>query len=215
MTPAEIETMARSRYNATGDTNWSSEEIAGIIYQACLEITRDCGLVIERLFQSATVAGTSEYEWPAQASAIKRVTVGGRKLREISMREDDTLTIENQLTTDTGLPEYYYVWNRTINMRPIPQSAETLQVFAICAEQELTPTSTIDIPEQYHGSLVTYVIKEMSAKDLNWQMFDRYQGMWDDEKNKIRAHIRRAKRADAFAIVKSEEMLPYQTLGVK
>lgn len=215
MTPAAIELAARNRYNAAGDTNWSTEEIAGIIYQGCLELTRDCGMVIERLFSSTTVIGTSEYAWPDEASAIKRVTVGGRKLREISMREDDLITLENQLTTDTGTPEYYYVWNRTINMRPIPASAETLEVFALVSHQEVEATSNIEIPVQYQGALINFVIKEMSAKDLNWQMFDRYQGLFDADKLAIRAHIRRAKRADAFAIVKREEMLPYATLGNK
>jgi hypothetical protein len=215
MTPLEIETMARRRYNAVGDDNWSSAEIAELIYQGSLEITRECGLVIERKFSSTSVSGTGEYSFPEQAAAIKRVTYDGRKLKEITMREDDALTLENQLTTDTGAPEYYYVWNRTINIRPIPGAAETIEVFAVCNEQELTPTSTIDIPDRWHGSLVTYVVKEMAAKDLNWGMYDRYDAKFEVEKVRIRAAIRREKRADGFRVVSCEESLPYATLGVK
>lgn len=215
MTIDEIEQSARNRYNASGDNNWSSAEIADLIYQASLEITRDCGLVIERKFQSTSVAGTGEYTFPEQAAAIKRITYDGRKLREITMREDDTLTLENQLTTDTGSPQYYYVWNRVFHIRPIPDAAETIEVFALCNEQSLTSASVIDIPERFHGSIVNFVIKEMSSKDLNWQMFDRYDAKFEADKIRIRSAIRREKRADAFAIVKSEEALVYTTLGVK
>jgi len=46
-------------------------------------------------------------------------------------------------------------------------------------------------------------------------MYDRYDEKWQVEKTRITAHIRRAKRADAFVVVKLEEALPTVTLGVK
>jgi len=215
MTLAEIETSARNRYNASGDTNWSSAEIANIVYEGSLEVTRDCGLVIEKRFQSSTVIGTREYAWPATANSIKRITYNGSKLKEISMSQDDILTIENQLSTDTGVPQYYYIWDRTFNLRPIPGSVLALDVYALCDEEALVPGSVLSMPSRFHGSLVTFVIKEMAAKDLNWQMHDRYSERWNVEKIKIRSQIRRSKRADAFAIVKLEELLPTTSLGTK
>lgn len=216
MTLAEIEAAARALYNATGDTNWSSAELATNLYMATLEMTSECGLVIEKRFQSTTVAGTGEYAFPTYASSIKRVTYNGAKLKEIDMRTDDALTIENQLTTDTGVPVYYYVWERTINLRPLPSDALTLEVFATCDEQSLSPSSTLETPAMFHGRLVEYVVAQMAAKDLNWQMYDRFMERWEKiHKPKITAQIRRAKRGDAFAIVKMEEQLPTSTLGVK
>jgi hypothetical protein len=215
MTPTQIETKARRLYNAVGDTNWSSTEIVDIIHLGSLEITRDCDLVIEKKFSLTTTIAVGEYAFPTNATAIKRLTYNGKKLKEISMREDDSLTLENQLATDQGDTEYYYVWNRTINLRPLPASAVALDVFAICNEDELTSSSTIDIPIAYHGSLVVYVAMQMAAKDLNWAMYDRLDAKWKDEKLAIRSHIKRSKRADGFAVVKVEELLPYTTLGLK
>lgn len=215
MTPVQIENFARQRYNAVGDSNWSSDEIMGIIWQGCLEISRDCGLVIEKEFSLTTTASLGEYDFPTYAAEIKRVVYDGKKLKCISMREDDVLTAENQITVSTGEPSYYYTWNRVIHLRPIPSSAETLTVFAVGEEEQVTSTSTLDTPAHYHGSLITYCLKEMSAKDLNWAMFDRYNGMWEMEKQKITANIRRSKRSDAFAVVKVEECLPQTVLGVK
>jgi hypothetical protein len=215
MTLSEIEASARNRYNAIGDTNWSSAEIANLVYEASLEMTRDCGLVIEKRFQVSTVSGTSRYNFPDTATSIKRITHNGSKLKEISMREDDILTIENQLSTDTGVPQYYYVWDSIFHLRPVPSAVYTLDVYVIANEAALTPSSTLTIPTKFHGSLVTYVVKEMSSKDLNWQMYDRYQERWEVEKLRIRSHIRRAKRGDAFTIVKLEELLPTVSLGTK
>lgn len=215
MTPTEIETSARRRYNAVGDTGWSSQEIVDLIREGCLEIVRDCGLVIEKRFELTTTIGLGEYAFPEHANGIRRIQYNGKKLRNISMREDDTLTLENQLATDTGDTDYYWTWDRTIYLRPLPASAVLLEVFALCSEQTLTINSVIDVPAVYHGSLVTFVVKEMASKDLNWKMFDRYDEKWNIDKQRIQAHIRRSKRADSFAIVKNEESMPYSTLGVK
>lgn len=215
MTPAQIELAARNRYNAVNDTNWSSAEIMGILYNGCLEISRDCGLVIEKRFITTSGIGTSEYEFPTNATSIRRITYNGRKLEEITMRQDDSLTIENQLSADQGSPNYYYVWNRVIKIRPVPDDVVTIEIFAICNEQVLTSSSVMDTPDRFHGSLVYYIAKEMAAKDLNWEMFDRYDAKWEAEKTKIRSAIRREKRGDAFLIVGNEQSMPFTTLGNK
>jgi hypothetical protein len=216
MTLSEIEEAARNRYNAIGDNNWSEDEIIQLVYQAALEITRDCGILIEKKFQTTSIDGTGEYSFPEQAASIKRITYDGRKLKEISMREDDALTLENQLTTDTGDPADYWVWNRTFSIRPIPSvDGDTIEVFAICNEQSLVAGSTLDLPERFHGSLITFVVREMSAKDLNWAMYDRYDKQFQDEKLAIRKAVRKDRRGDAFRMVQVEELLPYNSTGIK
>jgi len=215
MTLLEIEEHARRRYNAVGDTNWSSAEINQLVYEASLEITRDCGIVIEKLFQSSSVVATATYAFPTEASSIKRITFGGRKLKEITMAQDDIITLENQLSTDSGTPQFYFVWDRTFHIRPVPGTIETIQIYAICNEQSLVAGSTVDIPERFHGALVNYVIKEMASKDLNAAWYDRYNARFEADKINIKASIRRQKRGDSFLIVKEESSLPYTTLGNK
>lgn len=215
MNLAAIELSARNRYNAVGDTNWSSAEICQIVYEACLEITTDVNLVIEQVYETSTVAGTGEYDFPSLANSITRVTVNGLKLKKISMRQDDVLTIENQLSVDTGVPAFWWEWARVIHMRPFPADVQTIQVFASIDEDQLTPASIITMPARFHGDLVGYVIKEMAAKDLNWQMYDRYQMKWEKAVPRIRSAIRRSKRADAFAVTQIESQLPTNYIGIK
>lgn len=217
MTPVEIELAARQLYNADGDNNWSTAEIMTLIYKACLEVVRECGLVIEKKYQATTTAGVGEYSFPTNAIGLKRVTFNGKKLGVITFREDDSLTIENQLTTATGEPSYYAIWSDVIYLRPIPSSAGTLQIFATANPQAVTDTSALEVPTNIHGGIVDAVVADMAAKDQNFEMARYYRNLWDNpdtgHKAQFRRFLRRNKRADAFAVVQVEELLPYGSLG--
>lgn len=213
MTPQQIETAARNQYNAVGDSNWSSSEIFTLIYAACLELTRDCGFVIEREYSTTTVSGTQEYEFPTNALSIKRVTYNGKKLAPITFRDDDTVTMQNQLTTDTGEPQYYTQWDSSIALRPIPDSAATLRIYTINEPQEITLTSTIEVPTFTHMSIVNYVVSQMAAKDMNFQTAQYYRQIWADDKEMIKRKLKLMKRGDAFAVVQAEELHAITDLG--
>ncbi len=217
MTPSELETAARQMYNAVGDNNWSSPEIMTLIYGGCLELVRECGLVIEKRYTTTSTAGVGEYSYPTNATGIKRITFDGKKLAEITMRQDDSLTLENQLTTAVGSPTYYYVWSGVIYLRAIPETAGTLTLFTTSNPQPVTATSVLEVPDNAHLMLRDYVVSEMAAKDLNFKMADYYRNLWGNpntgHKAEFRRFLRRNKRADAFAVVQVEELLPYGSMG--
>lgn len=214
MTPADIEQAARETYNAINDTNWSSTEICTLIHRACSELTRDCGLVIERVYTESTVASTGEYAFPTNAVSIHRITYAGKKLAPITMRDDDSLTIQNQATTDTGEPQYYYIWDRTIFLRPIPQTAGIeLKIFSLNLPQTVTPTSVLEVPTFVHPYLSNFVLSEMAAKDLNPDMRNYYRTLWKEDKVAIKTTIRMQKRSDAFNIVQTEELHLWTPMG--
>lgn len=206
MTPAQIEEYARRRYNAVGDTFWSQEEIFQHIYDACLEMSREC-LSVERTYSTTTVSGTQGYDFPTNAMAIKRVTWNGRKLTPMDMREDDAITGLNMATTDTGNPEFYWIWNQTIYLRPIPGSAQTLKLWTYNFPSTVTTTSTLEIPEQFHLKIPNYVNQQMALKDQNFTAAEYYSSLWERDKTDIKRWMKKMKRADGFATVKDENMI--------
>lgn len=207
MTPAEIEEAARARYNAINDTFWSATEIYGLIYAACMEVC-DEGFCVERRYSASTVAGTQEYDFPENVIAIKRITWDGRKLTKIDMLEDDALTGLNQQTTDQGNPEYYWIWNRTLSLRPIPGSVGTLRLWTYNVQAAIsTGTTTIEIPSQHHMRLVNPVLAGMAEKDKNYPASDRYSAKWEKDKVEIKRSMRKLQRADKFTTVKDENMV--------
>ena len=213
MTPTEIETAARNQYNAIGDNFWSQTEILNLIWQACIELA---GLTkcIERVYTTSTVASQQEYSYPTSAVSIKRITYEGKKLQAITMREDDAITGLNQATTDEGTPQDYAIWNETIYLRPSPSAVGTLKIFSINKPQQVTITSTIEVPDQFHMGLVDYILERMAAKDRQIDLAKYYHDLWEKTKVEAMKWHKRNKRGDSFASVQDEEQLNGSYLGL-
>lgn len=213
MTPTELETAARNRYNSIGDSFFSQPEILDLIWDACLDMTRECN-VIERVYTTSTVANQQEYSFPTSTISIKRITYDGKKLKPITFREDDTITGLNQSTTSTGTPQYYYQWNDTIYLRPIPTDVATLKIFTYNEPQVITTASVLEIPVQFHMDLLDYIVSEMAAKDSNFEAAQYYANKWEAAKMSIKKWQKKRLRGDSFATVQDEESMIEGWLGI-
>lgn len=207
MTPTELMTFTRQRYNAVGDSLFSDEMLLNMIYAASMDLAKNA-YVIEQTYTTATVASTQEYAMPTNAFAIKRITYNGNKLQPIDFREDDAMTLSNQATTATGSPQYYALFDRTIYLRPIPDSALTLKIFSYNFPQALTTLSTIEIPTAYQLDMVLYLLSEMNAVEKNYQGADYYRNLWEKRVKEVRNEQRKRLRADSFRGVQDNETLP-------
>jgi hypothetical protein len=204
MTPTQILTAAKNRYNAIGDNFWSDDELLGLLYDACLDLTRE-SFLIERTYSTSTVASQQEYAYPTDTIAIKRITYDGKKLIPITLREDDQITGLDQDTTSTGDPTYYFIWNETISLRPIPSTVGTLKIYSYNEPAELLISSTLEIPTQFHMDTVNYIVSEMAAKDKSFNHAKWYLDKWEKTKLRAKAFARKQKRGDAMAHVQDEE----------
>jgi hypothetical protein len=212
VTPTELITMIRQRTNTVGDTFWSDDEILGYIYDACMQMAKEA-YAIERTYTTTTVAGTREYSFPTTAMAIKRLEYDGSKLQKINDREDDQLTGLNANTTSQGKPQYYWTWNRTIYLRPIPDAAMSLKIFSFNEPQVLTTASALEIPTQFQVDTIDYAKKLMAAKERNFQSAQYWGNEWDKRLIKIKQWSRKRLRSDAFANVMDIDSLSESFLG--
>jgi hypothetical protein len=213
MTPTAIETLARQKYNAVGDTYFSASELMGYMWEASMVLAREA-YAIERTYTTDSVADQQEYSYPTYALAIKRVTYDGQKLAQITFREDDALTFNQSDTTATGTPQYFAIWNNTLILRPIPSTADLeIKIYAYAEPQEIDDTSTLEVPTRYHLDIVNFVVCQMFLKDQNTAMADRYQAKWDKAVVDAKRFQAKRKRADGFAVVQDEESLSITLLG--
>lgn len=213
MTPTEIESAARNRYNAVGDTFFSSSEILDLMYQACVELAREANL-IEQVYTTSTVISQQEYSYPTTAMAIKRITYEGAKLQPITMREDDAITGLSASTTDSGTPAYYFIWNKEIYLRPIPAAVGTLKIFTVNEPQAITSTSTLEVPTHFHMDLTHYICASMAMKDGNQQTWQMHEDKWQKVLMSAKKWARLNKRADSFSNVQDEDQLIGGYLGL-
>ena len=204
MTITELTTAIRRKYNAVSDSFFADDEIVFLIWEACLDLARESEC-IERVYSSSTVASQQEYDYPTSAMGIKRIQYAGKKLKLITMRDDDSITGLNQSTTETGTPQYYFIFNEVIYLRPLPSAVGTLKIWTFNEPQQLTTTSTLEIPTQFHMDLSNYVVSEMAAKDLNFTTAQYYFGKWEKTKLAAKRWQQKKRRADSFASVQDEE----------
>jgi hypothetical protein len=213
MTPSQINTAARQRYNAVGDDFYADAEIYDIIYQGCCEMATE-GMVIEQTYTTTSVASQQEYAFPTYSLNIKRITYNGRKLVPITFREDDILTVLNQATTATGVPTSYAVWNNILYLRPIPSTSSlTIKVWSNIEPGTVTATSTLEIPTELQMGLVNLILSEMSAKNKNYEGATYYRQLWEKDLRRAKEFTRRRKVGDAFNFVKNVDILPQTDLG--
>ncbi len=215
MTITDLITAIRRQYNAVGDNFYSDEEIIGLIYQACCDISAECdGKLIERVYTTSTVAAQQEYTYPTNTMSIKRITFNGKKLSPITFREDDAITGLDQSSASQGSPQYYAIFNEVMYLRPIPSDVGTLKIFSFNEPDVLDNTSVLEIPTLFHMNLREFVVAELAAKDSNSAAYDRWQLRWEATKKRARKWVMKRKRADAFAQVQDEANLIEAYLGV-
>jgi len=212
MTVTEVQTQARAKYNATGDGFFGDTELNNYIWEACHILARE-GWLIERIYTASTVASTQDYAHPTNTLAIKRITVDGKKIKPITFRDDDAITLSNSNITSTGIPVYYTDFNYTLSLRPAPDSVYTIKIYSFNDAQQITNTSTLEIPSLWHLDILNYVLSEMYAKDENIIMANYYLAKWERTVLAARRHKAKAKRTDAFATVQDEDTLPVTILG--
>jgi hypothetical protein len=215
MTVEELETLIRQETNTVGDTFWSSEELRNLMWQAHLEYARE-GMMIERTYTTTSVASQQEYDYPENTISIKRVTYDGEKLEPITMREDDALTLSNTATLETGTPKYYFVWNETLYLRPVPStSALTIKIFSFNEPQRITATSSFEIPCQFIPDTKYFVMAAMAAKEGDFNKSQYYRGLWDMAVKNAKKWARKRLRGDSFNAVQDWETLPLSVVGIR
>lgn len=204
MTPTDLETYIRQRYNAVGDNFFPQVEIFNFIWKAELELANEFNL-IENITTTVTVASQRAYDWPTNAIKLYRITYDGEKLEPNDFVDDDSYTGGNENETITGRPLWYQQYGKQYFLRPVPGTAEAgkqLKLYTYDMPSVPTPTGTLDVPDQYHAFLADYALYAMCMQDQNATMADRYMVTWKESKKIVGQLETKKLSADRFFVVK-------------
>jgi hypothetical protein len=203
ITPADMIDRCRRLYNSVGDTFWSDTELYEHMHRACIELAREA-FAIERKFSASTVDGQQGYSFPTNSLDTKRVTINGKRLERITFREDDQITLFDEDTSQEGEPSEYYVWDSTIYLRPVPDAVYTLVVYAHAAPQEISVSSSFEIPQIWVPYVSDFVIARMAAKEKNYDAVAYHEREWNATLAKAKLWARKQKTRDRFNSVHDE-----------
>lgn len=213
MTPDEVLLYAKQNYNADSDSFFSDAEGYKHLWAAQMILAREARC-IERVYTTTTTSGTREYSVPTLAIGIKRVTYNGQKLEPYTFRVDDLFTVLNESTTSTGTPKFYVLCNRTLYLRPIPDSSSaTLRIYTFNKPDETESGGTLDVPEAYHLALSDYLLWRFAAKDQNYQAAQYWQEQWKERLAEVKRAVRKEKIGDAPGQVIDDESMPVGLVG--
>jgi hypothetical protein len=207
----------RNRHNETDASTsyWGDVELYALISARAQTACAVLGLIEDTDSSTATVASTQNYDWPSDASAIRKVTCDGKPLQEMTFREWD----ENKLngTTPEGEPFGYVNFNRQIILVPIPNDVYDLVFYYEPYHPWITvPAGTIDLPAVLHPALMDGVMADMFAKANNAQMATMYENKWTGHmQSTFPIHkLRESQRARAKILVDGDTA-PSSQHGVK
>lgn len=214
MTIAEVLSAARENHNAVGSTFWSDDSLYSRLFQVMLKVARQTRC-IEGTDTQNTASGTADYTAPSAAFEISRVTYNGAKLQYIDLREYDSMNPSG--TSSTGTPAYWLLYNGTITLYPTPDAIQTLKVWSFNFPTSV-PTSATTLtsvfPAHGHDVLVTGLSWLMCPKDLGHPLTAMWKKQFADEVSEYEAQLKRKRRGDRFAVVKTEENFNRTDFGI-
>jgi hypothetical protein len=200
MTPADIESAIRVRYNAVGDT-FFNDMVCDIIYEAQMQMAQEC-FAIERKYTATSVDGTREYDFPTSAISVRRIEYDGKKLIPKDIDDDP----KTSTTEVSGTPREYAVWNNELILYPTPSATgDTITIYTYNEPQAVTSSSTLEVPTEYHLDIINFGLSIFAAKDGNPQMGQYYDQKWSVSLDRIKRTRAKKKRGDQFAVVRDAE----------
>jgi hypothetical protein len=178
VTPSTLELYCRQRYNAINDAMFSEAEMLTYIWDAQMQLAKETWCIRD-VYTTTTVASQQEYAFPTQTLAIKRLTVNGDEAEPRSLEE--VLDLTSSTATPTGLTYIYAIWN------------------------EVTTSSTLEVPTRYQMDLADYVNEQMCIKDKNYVGAQVYAGKWAEKVMKAKAQERKILRGQQFSWVRDSD----------
>lgn len=198
LTVSDLMERARQRYNAVGDDFFSDQMLRDAIFDAQTDLAKE-GYVIEKTFETTSVADQREYTYPENTLSIKEVRYDSDKLQKVSLRDDPKTSNDDP----TGTPADYAIWDEVIYLYPTPDTTgDTIQIKCYAYPQDITSnTDNIEVPQEYREDIITYINYIMAQKDQNFTLADRLLARWQDAIFKAQRQRQKRLRGDSFAQV--------------
>lgn len=208
MTPVELETYVRQRYNAVGNTFFTQAEIFNHFWAAQMELAQKTQC-IKAIYTADSVANQRVYDFPTTTMSIARVEYDGERIYPNDFVDDDALTGNNPDESITGRPCNYQIFGYQLFLRPTPSTAVTggIKVYSYNLPSQPTVVGTLDVPVIYHLYLADYALYCMFAKEMKTQMADYHRNLWERHKEQALATERTRMVGDSFRTVKDMDDL--------
>jgi len=202
-TVSTLITRVRDRINETSTTFYSDEFLVRAADEAQNYIVRESdaieGTSITTIDSSQT--NPEQYSLPSDFLSIVRLTLNGYDLFQTNFSEIREAEIDE--TDEIGDPQFFYIFNDTIHLFPIPgdgNDGQTLKIYYILKSATGTITATTDtfsLPDEYDDIIVSYMtyLAFFRGSDANTVDLDRADYVLGECSSKLISLKRKKKKS--------------------
>lgn len=180
---SEIQSRVKNLFGDTAGVQITDAMTLEWINDGQLDIARktEC---LEGSYSINSVAGTMGYALPTDFFKDIRVTYDGMPMRKTTQGYMDTFWAGHEKTpVSQGTPIFYYFFAGQINIYPAPAANLTngivlnyVKIPAVLTGSAQTP----EIPDEFHGNIVTYSHWRALQQDEQWPAADRLKQEYDE-----------------------------------
>jgi len=204
MTPSELDTAARNRYNAVSDPHFTTQEMYDAMYTAEGDMSNEALSVVETIDTSVTsLLNTRSYSLPTDLISVRRMEYDGRKIKAVSVDADP----KNSTTEISGRATEYSLWDESFILYPTPDVPSiSITIYGYKRPTKLTTSSTeLSVRKEYHTYIIDFILATMYAKDQNTKMSTFHRQLWEANLKAVVKAERNRLRGDRFVTVGEEQ----------
>jgi hypothetical protein len=164
----------------------------------------------------STVIDQREYDRPASALKIKRVTWNKVKLKKISINDLDIVEgVSYGGISSSGNVVYYYEYGNVVGLSPLPAAIQELKFWFTLLPPALTSISTaFTIPEEYIDIIPEYCLYRLYLKDDMKGEADRSLNLFNNRILEYQDDWSQRTQEDYIQVVRLDEISPTTDIGM-
>lgn len=153
----------------TIDPSWVDDEILeyinqaqDILFQRLVSRKSDIGV---QATTRTLVSGTENYAVPSNFWEHKTLFITGEADLLKQVEHDYILRYNDKITSESGVPTCFSLYNDYFYLRPIPDSAYTLNIYFYAQPTALTTVSNMPFKELYNQAIKTFAVAKCFLRD--------------------------------------------------
>lgn len=155
------------------------------------DATRECASnnnLLQVSATTATVAGTTDYNLPADILRLHSVRYDGVKLDILSLSEFDKF-VDEYGSTDRGTPQVVYLWANKFTLFPAPDAIKNFVVHYTRTPADIVVGNLAvapDLPVMYHQRVVDYCLAKVAEQDDDMNRYSIKMQEFNDGVSRLR-----------------------------
>lgn len=168
---SDVASHVKRQFGDTAGVQVTDTDIISWINDAQLEIAVNLKPIHGRA-DSATVANTYTYEYPAQSIVqIESIHYNGVKIENLTLALFEQMILSSDpKRTQTGVPSHWMEWAGVITLWPTPNAAGTLTIFYTgMPTRVVTISDLLGLPDKHYESIIFYVMSKAYEMDEEFE----------------------------------------------